>query len=470
MRKQLLFTFLFIYMCLLPFSQAHGKTAVTNVQIPVGSVYYAGKKATELSSNHTDIAAPFGENRVIAVKTGTAIIKYKKNGQVKKIRLSVKSPAGHRINRVSGQYDGAVTLKLKAKAGYTLYYTDKASPTKFYKVKSGTTKTINLEKTTTLRIQIFKNSKRKITKSYLLKNLNKSILYYYRISNPPQQDLSEHSNTDLHYDSDYDVASKTDLNTLVITLDQTEYDYDKELHIPSVTIQDGSYTLIEGKDYTLSCPSSVNSGVYYIFADGIGNYTGSLQLVYQIKTSLISWYEVLTNLGETLAENEFTYSNDGIKSSWSAALAAENKVCNCSAFICYALQIFEPTSQAGFKGQIYSDNQKPYGVHYKSGASLGSNIALIETDGKTPGELSSVLKEGDICMFWLVNRNVPHMAVYAGQNAKGNLIWYNGGKDAVSGKAVGGTYLSGKVGPTANKQELNTGKVLGILRIIDFGA
>ena len=514
MKRKLILIIWTLCMFFFPVFSVNAKAPIQNISIPVGGIYYAGKTATNLSSSQKRIASPLGKKRIVVLKKGTATIKYKKDGQTKKIRLTATNPVGFRMNKVSGTYVGTLSLKIKAKTGYTVYYNDNTTPTKFYKIKSGQVKTLKLTKNTALRIQVFKNSKRKITTNFLLQNSKKAFRYYYDINysndsnynNNVNYDSRSDYNNDVNYntgassdnvtngdndstfdndtnsdddsdsdnvtnddnDSDNDVNDKKDLNMLVAVLDQTEYAYDKDIHVPVVSIKDDDYTLIEGTDYTLTRPSSVTTGIYYILADGIGSYTGNIQLVYQIKNSLISWYEFLNNLGETLAENGFIYSNTGLKSSWTSALAASKKVCNCSAYICYALQIFEPTSKAGFKGQIYGDKTKPYGIHYKAGASLGTNIELIETNSKKPGELNSVLKEGDICMFWLVDKNVPHMAVYAGKDSAGNLLWYNGGKDAVIGNVEGGAYRSGGVGPSSGKKNLLIGSVLGILRIKNF--
>ena len=54
--------------------------------------------------------------------------------------------------------------------------------------------------------------------------------------------------------------------------------------------------------------------------------------------------------------------------------------------------------------------------------------------GKTPAEYEEKLKPGDICFFNL------HTNIFAGTNAKGQMIWWDAGKKATNTGKDGGTY------------------------------
>ena len=90
---------------------------------------------------------------------------------------------------------------------------------------------------------------------------------------------------------------------LTITLSQNSFTYNASTQKPTVTVKDGTTTLVENKDYTLSNPGAINAGTYHVSIKGIGNYTGD-------KTSS-STYTInelsLTGAEITLLTDEVTY-------------------------------------------------------------------------------------------------------------------------------------------------------------------
>ena len=107
------------------------------------------------------------------------------------------------------------------------------------------------------------------------------------------------------YDSSIDKPdfSKKDISNCAISLKYNSYMYDGSEKRPAVTVTDGSYTLIEGTDYTLSYQNNINSGTAYANVNGIGNYR-------EAKSKSFTIYKrPLTDATVTAASN-FTYDGN----------------------------------------------------------------------------------------------------------------------------------------------------------------
>lgn len=133
-------------------------------------------------------------------------------------------------------------------------------------------------------------------------------------------------------------------------------------------------------------------------------------------------------VSEYLIEHKFIYSQN-VKGTWSKA--KEAKKSNCSAFVCYCLQnlgLLKP-------GQLLYGNSKGSITYRGTGTKkkILKKYRLINV-GKTPAEYEEKLKPGDICFFNL------HTNIFAGINAKGQMIWWDAGKKATNTKKDGGTY------------------------------
>ena len=59
---------------------------------------------------------------------------------------------------------------------------------------------------------------------------------------------------------------------LTIELSPNSFTYNTSTQKPTVTVKDGTTTLVENKDYTLSNPGAINAGTYHVSITGIGNY------------------------------------------------------------------------------------------------------------------------------------------------------------------------------------------------------
>ncbi|SFC59858.1 dockerin type I domain-containing protein [Ruminococcus albus] len=76
--------------------------------------------------------------------------------------------------------------------------------------------------------------------------------------------------------------SQKNINNLTIKLSQTSYTYDGTAKKPTVTITDGSRTLTNGSDYSVSYSNNTNVGTAAVNITGKGNYTGTASLSFKI--------------------------------------------------------------------------------------------------------------------------------------------------------------------------------------------
>lgn len=99
-----------------------------------------------------------------------------------------------------------------------------------------------------------------------------------------------------------------------VTLTGTEMIYSGSPQGPTVTVKDGSKTLVEGESYTLADEEKTEQGTYTLTVSGTGNYTGTVKKQYTIKP-----YEVGTDdklivklLDESGVEitEDYTYNGD----------------------------------------------------------------------------------------------------------------------------------------------------------------
>jgi hypothetical protein len=100
---------------------------------------------------------------------------------------------------------------------------------------------------------------------------------------------------------------------------------------PSVTVKDGSKTLTEGTDYTVSYSNNINVGTATVTVTGKGNYTGTKTANFTIqKASLIVTAKSYTiNQGDPFPNFEADYS--GFKNGETSSVLTTQPTFNCSA-------------------------------------------------------------------------------------------------------------------------------------------
>ena len=114
----------------------------------------------------------------------------------------------------------------------------------------------------------------------------------------------------------YKLLAAKGISSLSVKADKTVFGYTGKAKAPTVTIKDGSYTLKQGTDYTLSYKNNKNIGTGTITVTGKGDYTG---------TKTLSFTIIPSNVGGFRAAST---SASAVKLSW-------NKVSGAQGYIVY---------------------------------------------------------------------------------------------------------------------------------------
>lgn len=98
-------------------------------------------------------------------------------------------------------------------------------------------------------------------------------------------------------------VTTTDISTCTTTLSSSSYTYDGTAKIPAITVKNGSTTLKENTDYTVSYSNNVNAGTATAKITGKGSYTGTLSKTYTINKASIGT--------GTISLSQYSYEYDG---------------------------------------------------------------------------------------------------------------------------------------------------------------
>ena len=94
--------------------------------------------------------------------------------------------------------------------------------------------------------------------------------------------------------------------------------YDGKAKTPVITVTDGNYTLVEGKDYTISCGDNINAGTAFAIVQGAGGYGGALTKNFRIQKA--------TNKITGLSDIVKTYSANGSSATVKASALGEARL------------------------------------------------------------------------------------------------------------------------------------------------
>ncbi|MCD8334330.1 MAG: S8 family serine peptidase, partial [Clostridiales bacterium] len=78
------------------------------------------------------------------------------------------------------------------------------------------------------------------------------------------------------------VIAVADLSACTVTLSATSYTYDGSAKKPTVTVKNGSVTLVENTDYTVAYTNNVNYGTATVTITGTGSYSGTVTKTFSI--------------------------------------------------------------------------------------------------------------------------------------------------------------------------------------------
>lgn len=86
---------------------------------------------------------------------------------------------------------------------------------------------------------------------------------------------------------DFTISAKP-LTDNMVTLNKISSEFNGENQKPTVTVKDGSRTLNEGVDYTLTNEGGTNAGTYTVSVEGKGNYSGTVSKDFTINAKALS--------------------------------------------------------------------------------------------------------------------------------------------------------------------------------------
>lgn len=115
--------------------------------------------------------------------------------------------------------------------------------------------------------------------------------------------VSEETSYTLYAHWASDTIIKKPIEETIIILETTNYIYDGTEKKPSVSVQDGSVMLVDGKDYSITYSNNIDAGTATVTITGMGDYTGTISKNYKISAKSIS--EATVTLETT------NYSYDG---------------------------------------------------------------------------------------------------------------------------------------------------------------
>lgn len=107
----------------------------------------------------------------------------------------------------------------------------------------------------------------------------------------------------------------TDISTCTVALPSSVYTYDGTAKTPTVTVKDGSTTLTNGIDYTVTYQNNINVGTATAIITGEGNYTGTISQTFTItEPEIVDPEPTATNISDmtiTLSAENYTYDGNG---------------------------------------------------------------------------------------------------------------------------------------------------------------
>ncbi len=99
---------------------------------------------------------------------------------------------------------------------------------------------------------------------------------------------------------------RVDVSGLTVALSSSSYTYDGNAKKPTVTVKNGSKTLVSGTDYTVSYSNNTNAGTAKVTVTGKGNYKGTATATFTIAKAAPVLTFASSSLTKTLGDSAFT--------------------------------------------------------------------------------------------------------------------------------------------------------------------
>lgn len=159
------------------------------------------------------------------------------------------------------------------------------------------------------------------------------------------------------------------------------------------------------------------------------------------------WFQVCEKVGKDLVDYGFSYGNRNM-STLSASIKKGRKS-NCASYVSWCLQEFGVLK----KGQTFYTNRGRLVKRFKSWRGKVEIIRINKQTSKVKN-----LKPGDIVAWG----DIVHTNIYAGENAKGEKLWLDGGSAATTKGSVRRYYRADKI---MTYDYLNKHKIAFVIRI-----
>ena len=181
-----------------------------------------------------------------------------------------------------------------------------------------------------------------------------------------------------------EAVGATAISSCTITLGATSYTYDGNAKKPSVTVKNGSKTLVKGTDYTIAYKNNINAGTATVTVTGKGSYSGSVAKNY------------------TISRRAITYATIKL---------------DCSSYI-YDGNIKTPTVTASYNSKNLKKDQD-FGLAYKNNRNAGQATVTIVGVGNFTG---SVTKNYDIQKKSIDKCTITISPTYCDYNGKRKTV------------------------------------------------
>ena len=222
--------------------------------------------------------------------------------------------------------------------------------------------------------------------------------------------------------------SATNINGCTMILSGTSFEYTGSAIQPTVTIKNGSTTLVNGTDYSVSYSSNTNVGTATVTATGKGNYTGTISKTFTITAKKIS------DCTMTLSATSFDYTGSAI----------------------------QPTVTVK-NGSTTLVNGTDYTLSYSNNTNIGTATVTATGKGKYTGTISKTftigMKNIDTCTMTLSATSFT----YTGSAIQPTVTIKNGSTTLVNGTDYTLSYSNNIKAGTATVTASGKGKYGGSL-------
>ena len=194
------------------------------------------------------------------------------------------------------------------------------------------------------------------------------------------------------------------IENLKVSMSQQQYVYTGKMQKPEILVKDGSETLWEGKDYTLSYENNVKIGMGKVIVAGKGNYQGSQTVKFYIVPMKVSGIKLKTGSGKTL---KFSYEKQTGVSGYEVSLYQGSKKVKVAdtTKLTYQFKGLKENTQYTFKVRAYVNaDGKKYGSY--------STVLKVKTATKAPESLRIVGKNKSADLTWKKTSGATGYEVY----------------------------------------------------------